>query len=233
MSNKQEVFNILKQKGLPSNAIAGIMANIDVETGGSFDYLQKQIKGPGRGLFQLDPTGPLPRAYAKWREENDVADSAEAQIEFMLDTIYGGNQEVIGYGHAEKLRKAFEEGTAEDIAVEFSNRWERPSKPHLDRRKASASRLLEELGTQEQPKQREQKETSYTIQPGDTLFQIAAERGLNMEDLMRANGIMDANRIQAGQELVMPGVSEEEDGLVDTLKDAYDYGKSTIASLFR
>lgn len=135
-NNLKEVTKALKKQGFSNNAVAGILANIEVETGGSYDFKQKQVKGPGRGLFQLDPSGPLPKAYKAWKGERE--DSIEAQVEFMHDTIYGDNKNVIGAENARKLRDAFDSSSAEDIAKEFSNRWERPSKPHMDRRQAAA-----------------------------------------------------------------------------------------------
>jgi len=137
--SEDHIRKLLLEKGLSSKAVAGIMANIEVETGGSYDYTQKQIKGPGRGLFQLDPTGPLPKAYKSWLGKRE--DSAASQIDFMYDTVYGGNQDVIGRGHAKKLRTSFEKGSAEDVAKEFSNRWERPGIPHMERRIEAAKRL--------------------------------------------------------------------------------------------
>lgn len=135
-NNLKKVTKALEKQGFSKNAVAGILANIEVETGGSYDFKQKQVNGPGRGLFQLDPSGPLPKAYKTWRGKRE--DSIEAQVEFMHDTIYGSNKDVIGAGNARKLRNAFDLSSAEDIAKEFSNRWERPSKPHMDRRQAAA-----------------------------------------------------------------------------------------------
>jgi hypothetical protein len=64
-NNRQRVINHLKKRGLSNAAIAGVVGNIDVETGGSFDYQQRQTKsgnprdpetveGGGYGLFQFD-----------------------------------------------------------------------------------------------------------------------------------------------------------------------------------
>jgi lipoprotein NlpD len=44
----------------------------------------------------------------------------------------------------------------------------------------------------------------YEVQPGDTLFQIAAAYGLPMPAIMSVNGITDPNDIQAGQILQLP-----------------------------
>ena len=143
MINLATITLLLTEAGLSPSGVAGILANIDVETGGTFDYKQVEVGGDGYGLFQLDPSGPLPTAYAEYRAGRE--DSARLQVRFMLDTIYGDNQDVIGRGHAKELRKVIEEGSAEEVAVEFSNRWERPSKPHLERRKEAARKYL---GTQ-------------------------------------------------------------------------------------
>jgi LysM repeat protein len=45
---------------------------------------------------------------------------------------------------------------------------------------------------------------TYIIQAGDQLQSIASFYGLNLNDLMQANGITDPNRIQSGQVLVIP-----------------------------
>ena len=85
-----------------------------------------------------------------------------------------------------------------------------------------------------------QQET-YTIKPGETLYQIAAVRGLNAEDLMTANNILDATTIQPGQQIILrkqeQPQEEEEDALTAAIQDAYesardvyDYSKSQIAS---
>ncbi len=50
-----------------------------------------------------------------------------------------------------------------------------------------------------------QEETTYTVQPGDTLAAIADRLGVEMEALAAANGIQDVNRIYVGQVLVIPG----------------------------
>lgn len=45
---------------------------------------------------------------------------------------------------------------------------------------------------------------TYTIQNNDTLFGIAQSQGVTMAELSEANGITDADRIQAGQVLYVP-----------------------------
>ncbi|MCM8748784.1 LysM peptidoglycan-binding domain-containing protein [Thermomicrobiaceae bacterium CFH 74404] len=46
--------------------------------------------------------------------------------------------------------------------------------------------------------------TSYVVQPGDTLFGIAAKFNVDVQALIDANNISDPNTLQAGQVLVIP-----------------------------
>ncbi len=136
----------LKDKNFNKNVIAGILGNIAVETGGSFDYRQKEYGGGnGYGLFQLDFQRPY---YESFLEKNNLEDSAESQIEYMHETIYGDEQDVIGRGNAKKLRNIFKEAeTPEEVTEAFMNIWEKPKEEvsHLDRRIASANTFFDTL----------------------------------------------------------------------------------------
>jgi len=60
---------------------AAVLANIDRETGGRFDYATKQMGGGGgRGLFQY--TGPSLDAYKAWLAKNGLQDSSDSQIDY-------------------------------------------------------------------------------------------------------------------------------------------------------
>lgn len=45
---------------------------------------------------------------------------------------------------------------------------------------------------------------SYTVQQGDTLYEIAVKFNVTLQALMQANALTDASSIQAGQVLVIP-----------------------------
>ncbi len=47
----------------------------------------------------------------------------------------------------------------------------------------------------------------YIVQPGDSLSSIAARFSVSLTDLMAVNGITDPNQLDAGQQLVIPGMS--------------------------
>lgn len=142
-NEEQEVASLLRAKGYNDAAIAGIMANIDVETGGSFDYGQKQYKGNGYGLFQFDFLKPY---YEEYLKDEKKKDSAEAQIDFMHETIYGKKKDLIGAGTAKQLQKALESETSDGVAYVFMDKWERPGVPHQDRRLNSAVKYESLLG---------------------------------------------------------------------------------------
>ena len=63
----------------------------------------------------------------------------------------------------------------------------------------------------------------YIIQPGDTLSSIADRFNVTLTDLMSANDITDPNTIQAGQQLVIPGL----EGVTGTLNsEVINFGDS-------
>ena len=51
---------------------------------------------------------------------------------------------------------------------------------------------------------------AYVVKPGDALSKIAAAHGVKTKDLMAANNLTDANKIRAGQKLVIPGAKKAE-----------------------
>jgi LysM repeat protein len=46
---------------------------------------------------------------------------------------------------------------------------------------------------------------TYTVQEGDTPYDIAQRFGVSVEELMEANGISDPSSLSVGQELIIPG----------------------------
>ena len=152
-NSKQQIIDYLKDKGYPKEAIAGIVANIDVETGGTFDYKQKQlddkgkvVKDGGEGMFQFDFMKPH---YKTWRKNNKKKDSIESQIDFM-DEVVKGKVDMLG-GTEKAILNEFlfkpGHGRAEDIAGVFTSVFEKPKKgkEHFDRRKASAIDIYKTL----------------------------------------------------------------------------------------
>jgi len=59
-------------------------------------------------------------------------------------------------------------------------------------------------GTLPAPTSTADRATTYVVQPGDNLSDIADELGVTMIELQEANGIEDPDSIFAGQELIVP-----------------------------
>ncbi len=61
------------------------------------------------------------------------------------------------------------------------------------------------VGPAESASRKDQNDVSeYVVQSGDTLGEIAASRGITLDELMRVNGLDDADTIYAGQKLTLP-----------------------------
>jgi hypothetical protein len=143
MDNSLNIASLLA-KYFPESSISAILGNIDVETGGTFDYQQQQENGKGYGLFQFDSQK---EPYFNWLEKSELSDSPESQIRFVADSIYNDKYDAegmftgaldIGGKSRKAIRKSFDEGSTADITKTFSQEYERPSKPHMDKRLKSA-----------------------------------------------------------------------------------------------
>lgn len=132
--------NIQAEFGYSAPLLSAMLGNIHVETGNSFDYKQKQNKGPAEGLFQFDFHK---KNYKKYLKRKGKEDSVQSQVKYVHDSIYGDEREHLGYGNAKDLRELF--ATSND-PIELSDAFEtiflRPNKKkaHSDRRR-EASRM--------------------------------------------------------------------------------------------
>ncbi|MEA5089197.1 LysM domain-containing protein [Solidesulfovibrio sp.] len=62
-----------------------------------------------------------------------------------------------------------------------------------------------EVGTVSPPPAREPAKQTYTVVRGDSLTRIAKKFGVSAKDLMAANGMKNADHLEAGAEIVIPG----------------------------
>jgi len=144
---QQVTMDALLQAGFGADDISSIMGNIDVETGGTFDFTQKQDGGSGYGLFQFD--GGHKDAYFNWLESTGLDDSANSQADFVYKNIYGKEHPYdLGWKVRGMLQNAFDgDMSSADKAKLFSNEYERPGKPHMDRRLESTLKFEGLLAT--------------------------------------------------------------------------------------
>jgi hypothetical protein len=120
-SPQQEIIDVLKDKGYSDKAIAGILGNIELETGGTFDYKQEENDGDAYGLFQFDFMKPY---YFNYLEENAKGDSLQSQLDFM-DSVVKGEIDMLGAGNVEKIQESFKKDDVAEIAKDFNTIFEK------------------------------------------------------------------------------------------------------------
>tara|TARA_R100001460_G_scaffold17306_5_gene37388 strand:+ start:795 stop:1568 length:774 start_codon:yes stop_codon:yes gene_type:complete len=138
------VINILLNKlKYPPNAVAGIMANIAIETGYTYDFKKKQDKGgPGRGLFQME-VGRMFDAYQRWMKANNKQDSALSQLEYMDAAIKGTDgshptdkgRAFLGTKIPLHLNKSLHDelNTVDKMTMDFRDKFENPKSRNSDK----------------------------------------------------------------------------------------------------
>jgi LysM repeat protein len=93
-----------------------------------------------------------------------------------------------------------------------SQGWQEPS-PWAEER-GQGGPVNQGPGTpdRERPAQNEGGSCLYVVKPGDALSQIAVDHGVDMEIIIRANGISDAGSIYVGQKFEIPGCTMDNRG---------------------
>ena len=146
--NAGDTIDALIKADFKESDIPAIMGNISVETGGTFDHLQKEKGGKGHGLFQL--TGKQLKDYRSWLGKRE--DSKYHQALFVYSNIYSSSANSphdIGWKARGLLQDSFDNQISTPMALSpeaqdiiqtssktktFSDVYERPSVPHMDRR---------------------------------------------------------------------------------------------------
>jgi len=163
--NALSVYNHLrKEVDLPESLIVAMMANIAVETGGTFDYKTEQVgrTDPAYGLFQFDPRGGLYDLYMDYLDHTSAYDSAESQLNMMVDivlNVWSQGVSHVGSGNVRKVLRAAKR-SADEATTAFCSHILRPGKPHMERRLAAATEALE-LIVQEKLRESRVRNTQY------------------------------------------------------------------------
>ena len=141
----------LREAGFSRKEVqAALLGNIAVESP-KYDHTSKG-SNQAHGLFGLDPSPKGKKAaYDAYLKDKKIEDSNRSQIQFVHDTIYGDRQDLIGRETARRLREVFEKGNVDEITTAFSNMWERPGTPHMDRRLEKANEWYGSMNPSEAP----------------------------------------------------------------------------------
>ncbi len=155
-----QIYNRLISGGLTSTAAMGVVSNIGVETGYTYDPSTVQKKnGPGRGLVQWEKGGRYDTdsinlmSFAESRKKpwNDL----NTQVDFILYEL-NNHPEYMEVKNMINTAKTVEQATEV-----FLTRYEKAGVSHLDRRYAVAEEL--------QNKIRAPKEQTTSVKPKPTL----------------------------------------------------------------
>ena len=148
-NNIKSINNYLIKRISPE-ASAAILGNMFAE-GEKFNFNQEENttrKRKGYGLFQFtdvaDGEGHRTE-YFKYLENTNKKDSAESQIDYVLDNIYEGIGYDIGAGNRKKLQKIFESKDVKEIAKAFHDIFERPAEGSLGKRQNAAEKIYQLL----------------------------------------------------------------------------------------
>lgn len=142
--NKQALVDALKSYNYPEESIQGIVANADVETGGTFSPTQIQRGGNGYGVFQFDYMRPY---YNQWLVDQDRGNTIESQVDFMHQSVMGDKPfQVRKNADSDRVQAMNEYDrrdlksilqnplSAEEATMAFQDYYEKPGVPHSERR---------------------------------------------------------------------------------------------------
>ena len=147
--NKQNVGMALKRL-YPDNPVARIVltAEIDHETGGTFDPLKKQDEGgPGRGLLQFEK-GML-RGYNRYIRDKNLLNSVDSQLDF-IKGLLDKDPEItkkyhdIGGTNADIINAAFKSENPETAARIFQKRFLKMGRLRKTQREDALKRAIED-----------------------------------------------------------------------------------------
>jgi len=149
-NNIKSINNYLIKRISPE-ASAAILGNMFAE-GEKFNFNQEENttrKRKGYGLFQFtdvaDGEGQRTE-YFKYLENTNKKDSAESQIDYVLDNIYEGIGYDIGAGNRIKLQNIFKnEKNILKITKAFHDIFERPQPGSLGKRQNAAEKIYQLL----------------------------------------------------------------------------------------
>jgi hypothetical protein len=159
------IYNRLLSGGLTPTAAMGIVSNIGVETGYTYDPSTIQREGPGRGLVQWEQGG-------RYDTDNiNLVDFAESmkkpwndmntQIDFILHELNNHPE----YREVKNILNTAK--TVQEATEVFLIRYEKAGEPHLDRRYAVSEQLQNKIwGPREQITSLKLKPTQKPYGPG-------------------------------------------------------------------
>lgn len=219
--NAKIIWNFLKNKGLTDAGAAGLMGNINAESGlesviyqnsckatiGLTDkeYVEKVNDGSYTN-FVHDGVGFGLVQWTFWSRKEDFLKACKTdigdltcQLEFLIKELKADFPHVL-----DVLKNSDDVKECSDLVFDD---YEGPGDDTGPRRYKFAMDYYKTFALGEKGG----KEQTYVIASGDTLGSIAAKFNTTIEELCKLNDIKDPNTIYAGQVLTLPGGEEDKD----------------------
>jgi hypothetical protein len=134
-TNAEKAFNYFVSKGLTPEQAAGIVGNLQAESG--VKPGQHQIGGPAFGIAQWEG-GRQDNLRAFAAQQGKPVDDLGVQLDFLWQELQGPENAAF-----QSLKGA---GSAQEAAAIFENEFERPAANHNAERGALAAAVLQEFG---------------------------------------------------------------------------------------
>ena len=193
--NAKKIYNFFKGKGWTLNAIAGMLGNMQGESGIIADIDEKS-GGGGYGLVQWTPKSKLVNWANNKGLDYRTVETQCKRIQWELEN----NEQFYKTSAYPMTFKEYVKSTksADYLAKVFINNYERPANPNQPNRWTWATNWYNKFnggGGGGDGKE------YYTVVSGDTLSGIAVKFGTTVKQLCEWNNISDANLIYVGQVL--------------------------------
>src|SRR5699024_3100299 len=148
--NAEKAWNFFKSKGLSDAATAGILGNLEQESG--LDPSKHQLNGGlGRGIMQWEKGGGRYEELVAYAAKKGTEwDDLQTQLEFAWLEMTGKSNDTYGYhlmqtqyGGFDNFKNLTDARKAADI---FEGAYERAGEPVMGNRYAAADKFLSEFG---------------------------------------------------------------------------------------
>ena len=193
-SNAQVAWNFFKSKGFTDQAAAGILGNLQQESG--IDPTKKQNGGgPGRGIMQWEAGGRWDQLTSWAKQNGKDANSMETQLQYMWLEMNGKDSTGASklknkYGGMEGLKSANDSKWATQA---FEDSFERAGKPNYANRYKYTDGFLNKFGGTQgtwnaQTSQTMTGNTNGSIQPSNNNTQkLEVTVGGNIDGMSKEN----------------------------------------------
>jgi len=148
----KKLYNSAIKKGLSHSQTIGLLGNIAIETGGSFNPIQRQYGGgPGKGLIQMEVNTPRYKHFINnVKNPNDL----DEQYNYILDTIKNQSTDnsLINWGGYNRQDEFMKDPNLpiEKSTELLTNLYFRPGKPNISERQLAAKYIESKLNTKNQ-----------------------------------------------------------------------------------